>query len=128
MGGQSRLETLKDPRSTGQICFCWYRITITIPPEAAGKAVFFQTTVDDYGEIWVDGNLPRTPGKGGEAIVAGFNAPTESSSRSTAGGRYIRSRYSRSMGPFQRLHLTGCSSKTQPSTLWIRRPGSFLAP
>jgi len=68
-------ETLKNPRSTGQICFCWYRIKITIPADAAGKAVFFQTTVDDYGEIWVDGKLPRTPGKGGEAIVAGFNAP-----------------------------------------------------
>jgi hypothetical protein len=67
-------ETLKDPRSTGQVCFCWYRTKITIPREAAGKAVFFQTTVDDYGEIWVDGKLPRTPGKGGEAVVAGFNA------------------------------------------------------
>ena len=66
---------LKDPRSTGQVCFCWYRTKITIPPEAAGKAVFFTTTVDDYGEVWVDGKLPRTPGKGGEAIVAGFNAP-----------------------------------------------------
>ena len=60
-------ETLKNARSTGQVCFCWYRIKITIPPEAAGKAVFFRTTVDDYGEIWVDGKLPRTPGKGGEA-------------------------------------------------------------
>jgi hypothetical protein len=68
-------ETLKNARSTGQVCFCWYRIKITIPPQAAGKAVFFQTTVDDYGEIWVDGKLPRTPGKGGEAIVAGFNVP-----------------------------------------------------
>jgi hypothetical protein len=68
-------ETLKDRRSTGQVCFCWYRIKITIPPEAEGKGVFFQTTVDDYGEIWVDGRLPRTPGKGGEAVVAGFNAP-----------------------------------------------------
>jgi gluconolactonase len=68
-------ETLRDPRSTGQICFCWYRIKITIPAEAEGKSVFFSTTVDDYGEIWVDGKLPRTPGKGGEAVVAGFNAP-----------------------------------------------------
>jgi hypothetical protein len=68
-------ETLKDRRSTGQVCFCWYRIKITIPPEADGKAVFFQTTVDDYGEIWVDGRLPRTPGKGSEAVVAGFNVP-----------------------------------------------------
>lgn len=68
-------DTLKLPRSNGQICFCWYRIKITVPPEAAGKSVFFSTTVDDYGEIWVDGKLPRTPGKGGEAVVAGFNAP-----------------------------------------------------
>ena len=68
-------ETLKSPRSTGQVCFCWYRVKVTIPPEAAGKRVFFQTAVDDYGEVWVDGKLPRTPGKGGEAVVAGFNAP-----------------------------------------------------
>jgi hypothetical protein len=68
-------ETLKKARSTGQVCFCWYRTKITIPPEAAGKAVYFQTTVDDYGEIWVDGKLPRTPGKVGGEIVAGFNAP-----------------------------------------------------
>ena len=68
-------ETLRKARSTGQICFCWYRIKVTIPAEAEGKSVFFQTTVDDYGEIWVDGKLPRTPGKGGEAVVAGFNTP-----------------------------------------------------
>ena len=68
-------ESLKAQRSTGGVCFCWYRIKITIPPEAAGKAVFFRTTVDDYGEVWVDGKLPRTVGKGGEAIVAGFNVP-----------------------------------------------------
>jgi hypothetical protein len=68
-------ETLKDRRSTGQVCFCWYRVKVTIPQEAAGKSVFFQTTVDDYGEIWVDGLLPRTPGKGGEGVVAGFNVP-----------------------------------------------------
>jgi gluconolactonase len=68
-------ETLKERRSTGQVCFCWYRIKITIPPEAAGKAVFFRTTVDDYGEVWVDGKLPRRVGKSGEAIVAGFNVP-----------------------------------------------------
>jgi hypothetical protein len=67
--------TLKRGRSTGLVCFCWYRIKITIPPEAEGKAVFFRTTVDDYGEVWVDGKLPRSPGKGGEAIVAGFNTP-----------------------------------------------------
>lgn len=68
-------ETITGPRAAGGVCFSWYRIKVTIPPEAAGKAVFFRTTVDDYGEIWVDGKLPRTVGKGGEAIVAGFNVP-----------------------------------------------------
>jgi gluconolactonase len=67
--------TLKDARGGGQVCFAWYRIKVTIPAEAAGKAVFFQTVVDDYGEIWVDGKLPRKVGDSGGAIVAGFNAP-----------------------------------------------------
>jgi gluconolactonase len=67
-------ETLKVRRSTGLVCFAWYRIKLTVPEEAAGKRVFFQTIVDDYGEVWVDGQLPRSPGKVGGAIVAGFNA------------------------------------------------------
>ena len=37
--------------------------------------MFFQTTVDDYDEIWVDGKLPRKPGETGGPIVAGFNFP-----------------------------------------------------
>jgi gluconolactonase len=68
-------ETLKERRSTGLVCFCWYRIKVTIPDEARGKSVFFQTTVDDYGEVWVDGQLPRKPGAVGGPIVAGFNTP-----------------------------------------------------
>ncbi|APW62720.1 hypothetical protein [Paludisphaera borealis] len=68
-------ETLKDARSTGQICFCWYRINVTLPPEVEGKRVFFQTVVDDYGEVWVDGKLPYKPGDTGGPIAAGFNAP-----------------------------------------------------
>ena len=67
--------TLKNPRGGGQVCFAWYRIKITLPEEAAGKAVFFQTTVDDYGEVWVDGKLPFKPGDTGGPVVAGFNAP-----------------------------------------------------
>jgi hypothetical protein len=67
--------TLGKARSTGQICFCWYRIKVTLPKEADGKKVEFVTTVDDYGEVWVDGKLPRKVGQNGGAIVAGFNAP-----------------------------------------------------
>ena len=67
--------TLGKARSTGQVCFCWYRIKVTLPEQAAGKKVEFVTTVDDYGEVWVDGKLPRRVGQSGGSIVAGFNAP-----------------------------------------------------
>jgi gluconolactonase len=67
--------TLGQRRSTGLVCFCWYRIKITLPPEAEGKTVHFVTTVDDYGEVWVDGKLPRKPGQTGGSVVAGFNVP-----------------------------------------------------
>ena len=55
------------------------------PARGRGQAVFFQTTVDDYGEIWVDGKLPRTPGKGGEASSPASMPPTASSSKTPAG-------------------------------------------
>jgi gluconolactonase len=80
-------ETLRNARSTGGICFCWYRIKVTIPPEAEGKAVFFQTTVDDYGEVWVDGKLPRKPGDTGGPIVAGFNYPNRLELKDARPGR-----------------------------------------
>ncbi len=66
--------TLGKPRGTGQVCFGWYRIQVTLPPEAEGKKVSFSTIVDDYGEIWVDGKLPRAVGQNGGSVVAGFNA------------------------------------------------------
>ena len=67
--------TLGQARSTGQICFCWYRIKVTIPADCTAKTVEFVTTVDDYGEVWVDGKLPRRGGQSGGSVVAGFNAP-----------------------------------------------------
>lgn len=68
-------KTLGKRRSTGLVCFCWYRIKITLPEGVEGKRVRFVTTVDDYGEVWVDGKLPRKAGESGGAVVAGFNAP-----------------------------------------------------
>lgn len=66
--------TLKDRRGDGQICFGWYRIRVTLPEGVEGKSVAFQTVVDDYGEIWVDGKLPFKVGQRGGNVVAGFNA------------------------------------------------------
>lgn len=72
--------TLGRPRSTGLLCFNWYRIRITIPEkigdfDPTGATVVFDTIVDDYGEVWVDGRLPRRLGQVGGSVVAGFNAP-----------------------------------------------------
>ena len=55
--------------------FAWYRTAITIPETVAGRPVSgmrvqFETCVDDYGEIWVDGECNRDRG-----AVQGFNVP-----------------------------------------------------
>jgi gluconolactonase len=72
--------SLADRRSTGRICFNWYRTAITIPSkigdfETAGSTVWFETAIDDYAEIWVDGELARSLGQKGGSVVAGWNAP-----------------------------------------------------
>ena len=71
-------ETLGKPRSPGNYSWCWYRIKATIPAEVGGKKfeggpVWVQTTVDDYGEIWVDGKIDLAFGKSGRGAVTGFN-------------------------------------------------------
>src|SRR6201993_2514243 len=71
--------TLDARRSTGRLCFNWYRINITIPPrvndvDLAGATAVFQTSLDDYAELWVDGELSRAPGQSGGSMVKGWNA------------------------------------------------------
>jgi hypothetical protein len=110
-------ETLKNARANGQICFCWYRIKVTIPPQAEGKSVFFQTTVDDYGEIWVDGKLPRKPGDTGGPIVAGFNFSNRVELKDARRGKVYRSRSSASTDRSRTRPRTGSS--------WARRSSSW---
>jgi gluconolactonase len=64
----------------GRMSFVWYRIKITIPErvgdaDPTGMTAVLETLVDDYGEIWVDGELPRWQGLVGGAVVAGFLTP-----------------------------------------------------
>jgi gluconolactonase len=66
--------------STGRVCFNWYRIAVTLPErigdtEVAGSTVVFEVVVDDYAEVWVNGELPHALGDSGGPVVAGFNAP-----------------------------------------------------
>ena len=72
--------TLDQRRSSGRLCFNWYRIKLTIPERAgdfstAGSTVVFETALDDYAEIWVDGELSRYLGQMGGTVVGGWNAP-----------------------------------------------------
>jgi gluconolactonase len=72
--------TLDARRSTGRLCFNWYRINITIPPrvndvDLTGATAVFETSIDDYAEIWVDGEMSRALGQSGGSVVKGWNAP-----------------------------------------------------
>ncbi len=72
--------SLSDRRATGRICFNWYRIRITIPEriggfDTAGSTVVFQTALDDYAEVWVDGEIARYLGQTGGSVIGGWNAP-----------------------------------------------------
>ncbi|MGH7598592.1 MAG: SMP-30/gluconolactonase/LRE family protein [bacterium] len=72
--------TLNARRSTGRLCFNWYRIKITIPKriedfDPTGSTVVFETALDDYAEIWVDGELSRALGQMGGSVISGWNAP-----------------------------------------------------
>ncbi len=77
---QLRPAQLEERRSTGRLCFNWYRTSVTIPPkigsfDTAGSTVVFEIAIDDYAEVWVDGKLPLVLGQPGGQLIKGFNAP-----------------------------------------------------
>jgi gluconolactonase len=67
-------------RGGGMVSFFWFRATLTIPQEAAGFATAGAKTVltvnvDDYAEVWVNGEMPRAAGRPSPATIQGFNMP-----------------------------------------------------
>ena len=47
--------------------FAWYRLQVTIPQqvkgeEVAGRRIWFETNVDNYGEVYIDGEIDRGTG------------------------------------------------------------------
>lgn len=70
---------LQRRRGNGRLSFNWYRINLTIPESVngfstAGSTVVFQTALDDYAEIWINGELTRYLGQKGGSVIAGWNA------------------------------------------------------
>ncbi len=109
--------TLDARRSTGRLCFNWYRINITIPPrvndvDLAGATAVFETSLDDYAEIWVDGEVARALGQSGGSVIKGWNASN----------RLI---INRSVQPGQKIQLAifginGPLSNPPTNYIWMR--------
>ncbi|TMA35191.1 MAG: SMP-30/gluconolactonase/LRE family protein, partial [Deltaproteobacteria bacterium] len=73
-------DSLAQRRGNGRVSFGWYRIAVEVPDQiggvaTAGRTLVFETTVDDYAEVWVDGEIARGLGQRGGSVVAGWNAP-----------------------------------------------------
>ena len=54
--------------------FAWYRIAVELPEsidgmELSGARMFLEANVDNYGEIWIDGEIDRSTG-----VIVGINA------------------------------------------------------
>jgi hypothetical protein len=71
--------------------FAWYRITVELPQsldgvELAGSRVWFETNVDNYGEVWIDGGIDRST-----AVIVGINASqrVEVSASAVPGARHV---------------------------------------
>ncbi len=72
--------TLSKRRGAGRLSFNWYRIRLTVPErigelDPTGTTAVFETSLDDYAEVWVDGELVRSLGQMGGSVVSGWNAP-----------------------------------------------------
>ena len=71
--------------------FAWYRIAVELPEQVSGVAlrdyrVFFETNVDNYGEIWIDGKLDRAAG-----VIVGINAQqrVEVNAKAQPGAKHV---------------------------------------
>jgi gluconolactonase len=108
---------LEARRSTGRLCFNWYRINITIPEgiggfDPTGSIVVFEIVIDDYAEVWVNGTLPLVLGQTGGQVITGFNAPN----------RVVVTRQAR---PGDRIQLAvlganGPLSRPPGNFIWVR--------
>jgi|CXWL01.1.fsa_nt_gi gluconolactonase len=109
--------TLTARRGTGRLSFAWYRLRFTVPERLGtmatdGATIVFETVVDDYAEVWVDGQLPLVLGQTGGPAARGWNA----ANRLVVG---------RNVHPGQRVDLAvfaanGPLSQPAENFIWIR--------
>jgi hypothetical protein len=71
---------LLERRGGGRIFMTWFRTNLTIPAkigdfDTAGAKAVLSLTIDDYAEVWVNGQMPRAAGRPSPATIQGFNMP-----------------------------------------------------
>jgi len=88
--GWSVCADIRESLSVG-FTFAWYRTTVELPLEVnnmpvEGARLWFETNVDNYGEVWVNGQVDRSTG-----VIVGINAPQriELSPGATPGSKYV---------------------------------------
>jgi hypothetical protein len=71
--------------------FAWYRISVELPrqvdgQEVTGARLWFETNADNYGEIWVNGEMDRSTG-----AIVGLNTShrVELSPNAEPGSKYV---------------------------------------
>ena len=67
-------------RGGGMVSFFWYRTRLTMPADAqgfdsTGAMAVLRVNVDDYAEVWVNGEMPRAAGRTSPGTIQGFNMP-----------------------------------------------------
>jgi gluconolactonase len=72
--------SLGDRRGGGKVSFIWYRTNLTLPAkvgdfDTTGSTVLPTACVDDYAEVWVNGDIPRHAGYPIPSPIQGFNIP-----------------------------------------------------
>jgi gluconolactonase len=109
--------SLEARRTNGRVSFAWYRLDVTIPArvgslDTTGTTAVFEIVVDDYAEVWVNGELPRPLGQAGGALIKGFNAPNQVVlTRNARPGQQIQLAIFAANGPL---------SDPPPNYIWVR--------
>lgn len=89
----SKWEICRNVRESHSVgfSFCWYRLAVELPERigdvaVAGSRVWFETNADNYGEIWVNGQIDRATG-----VIVGINAQhrVEISPQPAPGTKYV---------------------------------------
>jgi len=71
---------LLERRGGGHLFMTWFRSNLTVPArigdfDTAGARAVLSIIIDDYAEVWVNGQMPRAIGRPSPATIQGFNMP-----------------------------------------------------